>query len=103
MTIFYVSLEHHTFSLFHLRYSYLQAYIPGASSHKHAVGALDVDSKQQEGYLRKAFEGYNIEYPGHPSVSRASWWQWVLGTFLRIDREKWWEVDVPGAVTLKDG
>jgi hypothetical protein len=83
--------------------SYLQAYIPEASSHAHAVGALDIDSKQQEGYLRKAFEGYCIQYPGHPSVSRTGWWQWMLGMFSRIDTEKWREVDVPGAITLEDG
>lgn len=83
--------------------SYLQAHIPEASSHTHAVGALDIDSKQQEGYLRRAFEGYCIEYPGHPSVSRTGWWQWVLGMFSRIYREKWREVNVPGAVTLEDG
>lgn len=83
--------------------SYLQAYIPEASSHKRAVGALDIDSKQQEGYLRKAFEGYCLEYPGHPSVSRAGWWQWVLRMFSRMNRENWKEVDVPGAITLEDG
>lgn len=53
-------------------FSYLQAYIPEACSHKHAIGALDVDSKQQEKYLRKAFEGHCIEYPGHPLVSRTA-------------------------------
>lgn len=64
--------------------AFLRHYIPEASLHKHIAGGLDIEACQ-EAHLAKAWKYHGERFPNHPSIPKATWWEWVSSKLAKVE------------------
>ncbi|THV69734.1 hypothetical protein D6D28_05673 [Aureobasidium pullulans] len=64
--------------------AFLRHYIPEASLHKHIAGGLDIEACQ-EAHLAKAWKFHGERFPNHPSIPKATWWEWVSSKLAKVE------------------
>lgn len=64
--------------------AFLRHYIPEASLHKHIAGGLDLEACQ-EAHLAKAWKYHGERFPNHPSIPKATWWEWVSSKLAKVE------------------